>query len=74
MKVFFSSFLGVIAGLFFILFISILIGVAASSSSTDMEVSDNTTLQITLEGLIEDRPNSANQVLLELLDLSLIHI
>ena len=68
MKVFFSSFLGVIAGLFFILFISILIGVAASSSSTDIEVSDNTTLQITLEGLIEDRPNSANQVLLELLD------
>jgi|TARA_B110000858_G_scaffold32803_1_gene36420 protease-4 len=68
MKVFFSSFLGVIAGLFFIFFISILIGVAASSSSTDMEVFENTTLQITLEGVIEDRPNSANQVLLELLD------
>ena len=68
MKVFFSSFLGVVAGLFFIFFITILIGVAASSSSNDMEVFENTTLQITLEGLIEDRPNAANQLLFELLD------
>lgn len=70
MKVFFSSFLGVIAGLFFIFFITIIAGVAIASSSSSKEtgILEKSTLKINLDGVIEDRPDKANQLLAELLD------
>ena len=70
MKVFFSSFLGVIAGLFFIFFITIMAGVAIASSSSSKEtgILEKSTLKISLDGVIEDRPDKANQLLAELID------
>ena len=70
MKVFFSSFLGVIAGLFFIFFITIIAGVAIASSSSSKEtgILEKSTLKINLDGVIEDRPDKANQLLAELID------
>ncbi|CAI8324041.1 MAG: Protease 4 [Owenweeksia sp. TMED14] len=68
MKIFFSSFLGVIAGIIFIFLVSLSIGIAASSSSSEIEILNNSTLQINLDGVIEDRPNATIQFFSQLLD------
>lgn len=65
MKIFFSSFFGVLAAIFFL----ILLGVGlASVPASEPNIDGNTTLIVHLDGLIQDRPTSSMAFLEELLD------
>ena len=65
MKIFFSSFFGVLAAFLFL----ILVGVGlASIPSEEVGIESNTTLVLQLDGLIQDRPTSSMAFLDELLD------
>lgn len=65
MKIFFSSFFGVLAAIFFL----ILVGIGLASIPVETpEVKSNTTLFIRLDGLIQDRPTNSLALLNELLD------
>jgi len=66
MKIFFSSFFGVLAAFLFL----ILVGVGlASIPSEEVGIESNTTLVLQLDGLIQDRPTNSMALLGELLDL-----
>ena len=68
MKIFFSSFFGVLAAFLFL----ILVGVGlASIPSEEVHIESNTTLVLQLDGLIQDRPTSSMAFLHELLDQAL---
>ena len=65
MKIFFSSFFGVLAAFLFL----ILVGVGlASIPSEEVHIESNTTLVLHLDGLIQDRPTNSMALLDELLD------
>ncbi len=65
MKIFFSSFFGVLAAFLFM----ILVGVGlASIPSEEVGIESNTTLVLQLDGLIQDRPTNSLALLDELLD------
>ena len=65
MKIFFSSFFGVLTAIFFL----ILLGVGlASIPASQPTIGSNTTLILELDGLIQDRPTSSMAFLEELLD------
>ncbi|MFM1884778.1 MAG: hypothetical protein RL168_962, partial [Bacteroidota bacterium] len=65
MKIFFSSFFGVLAAIFFL----ILLGIGLASIPVETpEIESNTTLFIRLDGLIQDRPTNSLALLEELLD------
>ena len=65
MKIFFSSFFGVLAALFFL----ILLGVGLASIPVETpEIESNTTLLVRLDGVIQDRPTNSLALLNELFD------
>ena len=65
MKIFFSSFFGVLAAFLFL--ILVVVGLA-SIPSEEVHIESNTTLVLQLDGLIQDRPTSSMAFLDELLD------